>query len=77
MEIFHQLRNAKWSFGLQISDLASEDAVKDVDCKTREDGPGDPNPQSIPVGQHFTATVRWLHEVIGKNDVSNAVANKD
>jgi len=58
-------------------DLASEDAEENVDCEARENGPSDLNPHSIPVGQHFTATVPRLHKTIGINHVSDAVASKE
>jgi hypothetical protein len=77
IDFFTSYENRKCGFGLQASDSASEDAEENVDCEAREDGPSDLNAQSIPVGQHFTATVPRLHKSIGTNHVSNAVASKE
>jgi hypothetical protein len=60
--------------------LSPKDAVENVDCKTREDCSGDLNPQSIPLGQHFAATMPRFHKPVGVKHVSDAVGgekNKD
>lgn len=73
---FTSHENRKCVLALRSVELASEEAVENVDCEAREDGPGDLNRQSIPAGQQFTATVPRLQKLIGINQVSDAVASK-
>jgi hypothetical protein len=57
--------------------LLPKDAVENVDCKTREDCSGKLNSQSIPLGQHFAATMPRFHKPVGVNHVGDAVGGKE
>jgi hypothetical protein len=57
--------------------LSPKDAVQNIDCKTREDCSGDLNPQSIPLGQHFAATMPRFHKPVGVKHVSDAVGGEE
>jgi hypothetical protein len=57
--------------------LSPKDAVENVDCKTCEDCSGDLNPQSIPLGQHFAATMPRFQKPVGVKHVSDAVGGEE
>jgi hypothetical protein len=57
--------------------LLPKDAVENVDCKTREDCSDDLNTQSIPLGQHFAATMPRFHKPVGVKHVSDAVGGEE
>jgi hypothetical protein len=60
-----------------LQQLSVKDAVKNVDCKNCEDCSDDLNPQSIPFGQHFAATVPRFHKAVGIKHVSDTVSSKE
>jgi len=60
-----------------LQQLSLKDAVENIDCKTREDCSDDLNTQSVPLGQHFAATVLRFHKPVGIKHVRNAVGSKE
>jgi hypothetical protein len=60
-----------------LRQLSPKDAVENVDCKTCEDCPGDLNPQSILLGQHFAATMPGFDKPVGVKQVSDAVGGEE
>ena len=72
------------SLKLEVRFLPSDkDAAENIDCESREDGPGNPNPQTILVGQHFVAAFLFAsscgrrHFVIGRRRFLDTLACAD